>query len=162
MRIPVLVAAVLAAAATIGITSSSARGSAITMNSERDTTRTFTVVERAVTDTVIDNGTTGDSIGDLLGFGNPIYTAANTVKVGNDQGSCVRTAVGRAWECSWTTILDRGSLVVQGPFYDAADSTLAIIGGTGAWKNARGEMKLHARNPSGSEYDFTFAVTSQS
>jgi len=27
--------------------------------------------------------------------------------------------------------------------YDAADSTLAIIGGTGAYKRAQGQMKLH-------------------
>ena len=38
----------------------------------------FTVVERALTDAVIDLGATGDSIGDMLAFGNPVFNAANT------------------------------------------------------------------------------------
>ena len=44
----------------------------------------------------------------------------------------------------------QGSLVVEGPFYDTADSDLAITGGTGAWATARGQMHLHARNAAGS------------
>jgi allene oxide cyclase len=118
----------------------------------------FTVVEHADTDTVADTGPSGDSLGDLLAFGNPVFDAANRVQVGTDQGSCVRTKVGAAYECSWTTTLKNGSLVVQGPFFDHGDSTLAITGGTGIWKSARGEMKLHARNAAGTAYDFTFSV----
>ncbi|WKX06682.1 dirigent protein [Streptomyces sp. NL15-2K] len=118
---------------------------------------TFTVIEHADTDTVVDLGPRGDSIGDTLAFGNPVYDTAGS-KVGDSQGSCVRTKVGTAWECSWTTTLSGGSIVVQGPFYDAADSTLAITGGTGKWRTARGQMYLHARDAKGSAYDFTFAV----
>ena len=118
---------------------------------------TFTVVEHADTDTVIDLGPHGDSIGDTLAFGNPVYDAKGT-KVGSDQGSCVRTKVATAWECSWTTTLKGGSIVVQGPFYDASGSTLAITGGTGRWREARGQMHLHARDTKGSAYDFTFRV----
>ena len=33
---------------------------------------------------------------------------------------------------------------------------LAVTGGTGKYRGARGEMKLHARDAKGSEYDFTF------
>ncbi len=117
----------------------------------------LTVVEHADTDTVVDLGPRGDSLGDTLAFGNPVYDTAGR-KVGGSQGSCVRTKVGTAWECSWTTTLSGGSLVVQGPFYDAADSTLAITGGTGTWREARGQMHLHARDAAGSAYDFTFAV----
>ena len=36
--------------------------------------------------------------------------------------------------------------------------TLAITGGTGQWSGASGEMLLHARNPEGTEYDFTFML----
>jgi allene oxide cyclase len=119
---------------------------------------TFTVVEHAITDTVVDTGPAGDSLGDVLAFGNPVFDAANRHQIGNDQGSCVRTKIGAAWECSWTTILPGGSLVVEGPFYDAADSTLAITGGTGRWAAARGSMLLHARDAAGSSYDFSFSV----
>jgi allene oxide cyclase len=119
---------------------------------------TFTVVEHALTDTTADTGPTGDSLGDLLAFANPVFDAANTHQVGTDNGSCIRTAVGVSYECSWTTSLGGGSLVVAGPFLDAGDSTLAITGGTGRFRGASGEMRLHARNAAGSEYDFTFVL----
>jgi len=72
----------------------------------------------------------------------------------------VRTNVGEAWECNWTVILDQGSITVEGPFYDdLRDSQLAITGGTGAFREAGGEMTLHARNTAGTEFDFTYSVT---
>jgi hypothetical protein len=118
----------------------------------------ITVVEHAVSDTVADTGPTGDSQGDVLAFANPVFNRANTKQVGHDNGSCIRTAVGKAWECTWTTRLARGSLVVEGPFYDTRDSTLAITGGTGAYSQARGVMHLHARNSQGTAYTFAFVV----
>ena len=118
----------------------------------------ITVVERAVTDTVVDLGPTGDSRGDLLAFANPVFDRTNSNKVGRNQGSCVRTVVGKAWHCSWTTWLPRGSLVVEGPFYDTRDSALAITGGTGAFSRARGVMNLHARNAKGTLFTFRFDV----
>ena len=119
-----------------------------------------TVVEHAVSDTVVDLGAEGDSAGDLLAFANPIYDKANAKRVGRDQGSCVRTVVGKAWQCSWTTWLGNGSLVVEGPFYDAKDSVLAITGGTGAYSRARGVMHLHTRNASGTLITFRFDIHS--
>jgi len=121
--------------------------------------RTFTVVERATTDTVIDLGGAGDSIGDMLMFGNDVYNAANTTKVGRDEGVCFRTNPGLAWECTYTTILASGSITVQGPFYDdLRDSWLSITGGTGKYANARGQLTLHTRNALGTEFDFIFRV----
>jgi hypothetical protein len=107
-------------------------------------------------DTVIDNAPTDDSTGDTLGFGNTIYDASNTKIVGSDGGGCVRTVPGVSWECTWTTSLENGQITVEGPFLDAGDSTLAITGGTGAYRNASGTMDLHARDELGTEYDFTF------
>jgi hypothetical protein len=122
--------------------------------------RRLTVVEHADSDSVVDTGPAGDSLGDILAFGNPIYDAANAKQVGRDQGYCVRTNVGTSWECNWTVILDEGSLVVEGPFYDdLRDSQLAITGSTGDFRNARGEMTLHSRNAAGSEFDFIYRLT---
>ena len=118
----------------------------------------ITVVERAVSDTVVDVGPTGDSRGDLLAFANPVYNRTNSNKVGRDQGSCIRTVVGKAWQCSFTTWLAKGSLVVEGPFYDSRDSVLAITGGTGSYSRARGAMHLHARNAKGTLFSFRFTV----
>lgn len=118
---------------------------------------TFTVIEHADSDTVIDLGEKGDSIGDTLAFSNEIYDAENANVVGSSQGSCTRTAPGNAWECTWTNILEDGSIVVQGPFYDAEDSTLAITGGSEKYSGASGEMHLKARE-GGTEYELTFDV----
>ncbi|NYD40212.1 allene oxide cyclase family protein [Nocardioides panaciterrulae] len=143
-----LAATVAAGAVSVGATAASAATGG----------RHITVVEHAVSDTVTDTGRKGDSVGDLLTFANPIFNRADTKRIGHDNGSCIRTVVGKAWECSWTTRLPHGSLVVQGPFYDHRDSTLAITGGTGAYSRARGVMHLHARNKQGTAYTFAFVV----
>ncbi len=119
---------------------------------------TLHVVEHADTDTVADIAPAGDSIGDVLGFANPVFDEANQKQVGTDNGHCIRTAVGSAWECFWTLMLADGQITVEGPFFDTTDSTLAITGGTGAYSRARGQMTLHARNDKGTEYDFTYQI----
>ena len=116
------------------------------------------VVERAITDTEIDLDPQGDSIGDLIAFGNPVYDEQNQAQVGQSQGSCVRVVPGQLYECAWTTILPDGQITVQGPFADAGNTVLAITGGTGAYAGASGEMSLAARNAEGTEYDFVFSI----
>lgn len=118
----------------------------------------LTLVERADTDAVTDLGAKDDSAGDLLTFANPVYDAANKTKVGTDQGYCVRTVAGTAWECWWTLMVAGGQITVQGPFLDKGDSVLAITGGTGKYSTARGQMKLHSRNEKGTEYDFVYEL----
>ena len=114
------------------------------------------LVERAMTDTMVDLGAKGDSVGDLLTFANPIYDAANKTQLGTDQGYCVRVVVGKSWECFWTLILTGGQITVEGPFYDSGDSTMVVTGGTGKYAGAKGAMKLHARDAKGTAYDFTY------
>jgi hypothetical protein len=77
--------------------------------------------------------------------------------VGTDLGRCIRIEAGRSFECDWTTSLHGGQIAVDGPFYDDHDSVLAITGGTGAYKRARGEMLLRSRK-GGSEFDFMFKL----
>jgi hypothetical protein len=114
------------------------------------------VVERALTDTEIDLGPKGDSVGDLLTFANPIFDAANKVQLGTDQGYCIRVAVGKSWECFWTLILKDGQITVEGPFYDAADSVMVVTGGSGKYAGAKGSMKLHSRDAKSTSYDFVY------
>src|SRR4029077_18679692 len=100
-----------------------------------------------------------DSVGDVLAFANPVFDSKNAKQVGTDNGSCVRTAAGKAWECIWTMKLSDGQITVEGPFYDGGkDSTLAVTGGTGDFKEAGGQMTLHARNAEETEYDFTYEI----
>ena len=117
----------------------------------------LTLVEHADTDTVTDTGAKGDSVGDILTFNNEVFEDGKSA--GRDNGWCVRTVVGKSWECFWTTMLADGQITVEGPFLDAGDSTLTVTGGTGNYAGASGEMKLHSRNDKGTEYDFVFHLT---
>ena len=114
------------------------------------------VVERPVGETTVDLGAKGDSVGDLLVFANKVYDAANKTQLGTDNGYCVRTVVGKSWECFWTLTLKGGQITVEGPFMDSGDSLLAVTGGTGKYAGARGSMKLHPRDPTPTGYDFTY------
>ena len=116
------------------------------------------VVERALTDTTVDLGAKGDSVGDLLTFANPIYDAANKTKLGSDQGYCVRVVVGKSWECFWTLLLAEGQITVEGPFFDTGDSVMVVTGGTGKYAGAKGAMKLHSRDAKSTAYDFIYEL----
>lgn len=48
--------------------------------------------------------------------------------------------------------------MVEGPFYDSADSYLAVTGGTGMYGGARGEMLLHAPEPGWYIFNYTFRI----
>ena len=127
-------------------------------NNDNGTTR-LAVVERALTDFVIDTDQSAtDSTGDLLTFHNPVFNENNADRVGRDQGECVRIdPAGGTWECRWITWIDgRGSLTVEGPFFDTRDSVLAITGGTGGFRGATGQMRLHAR--SATVFAFVFQI----
>jgi hypothetical protein len=114
------------------------------------------VIEHPVGETTVDLGPKGDSIGDLLVFANGVFDAADKVQVGKDQGYCVRTVVGKSWECFWTLILKGGQITVEGPFMDEGDSLFAVTGGTGKYAGAKGSMKLHSRDAKSSSYDFVY------
>jgi dirigent-like protein len=115
------------------------------------------VVEHATTDTVVDLTANGDSTGDLLTFHNELFDEGNAEVVGSNQGDCIRIEVGVSWECRWVNFLEGGSVTVEGPFFDAGPSALAITGGTGAYRAARGSMRL-VPNEDGTEFTFIFRV----
>jgi hypothetical protein len=117
--------------------------------------RVFTVIEHATTDATTDTGAPGDSAGDILTFANDLFDRTDTHKVGTDQGYCIRVAVGTSYECNWTNSLAGGQITVEGPFLDAGDSTLAVTGGTGRYRDARGFMKLHGLE-NGTKFAFEF------
>jgi allene oxide cyclase len=120
--------------------------------------RSFTVIEHATTDTTIDIGAKGDSTGDLLTFHNRVFDRHDRHRVGRDQGRCIRIdPKAGTWECAWTVILRHGQLMVEGPFYDTRNSTLAVTGGTGRYRAARGEMRLRSR-AGGSKFAFAFKL----
>ena len=139
-------AALLAAVTAVGSGSRGSQG------------KSFTVVEHATTDATTDTGASGDSGGDILTFANEVFDAQDASKVGTDQGSCIRIVPGESYECTWTTTVRGGHITVEGPFYDKKNSTLAITGGTGRYRNARGTMDLEAR-AGGTKFGFVFHVS---
>jgi hypothetical protein len=99
-----------------------------------------------------------DAVGDILSFANPVFDAANKAQVASDQGFCIRTVVGKSWECMWTLMLKDGMITVEGPFHDTGDSLFAVTGGTGKYEGAKGHMKLHARDGHPDSYDFVYEL----
>ena len=150
MRKTLLVGAVVVAVIGTALTISFAGNRALTQPTR------LHVVERAITDKVINTGKRGDTSGDLLTFHNPIVNT-NGKRIGHDQGDCIRISPHQGtWDCRWLTYLaGRGAIMVEGAFFDGRDSTLAVTGGTQEFRNARGSMKLHARS-GGASYDFVF------
>jgi Allene oxide cyclase len=120
--------------------------------------KSFTVIEHATTDATTDTGAQGDSAGDVLTFANEIFNSTDARRVGTDQGYCIRVVPGTSYECNFTTFLPGGQIVVEGPFYDAKDSTLAVTGGTGRFRRARGTMDLHALE-NGTKFAFVFHLS---
>jgi allene oxide cyclase len=120
--------------------------------------KSFTVIEHATTDATTDTGSQGDTAGDVLTFANEVFDRTDARRVGTDQGYCIRVVPGTSYECNWTTFLPGGQIVVEGPFYDTKDSTLAITGGTGRFRRARGTMHLHALE-NGTKFAFEFHLS---
>jgi allene oxide cyclase len=120
---------------------------------------TVHVIEHAITDTENPGVGGKDVKGNVLTFNNPVFNVANTKQVGHDEGFCIRVAPAQGiWECLWTTFLKAGQITVQGPYYDTRNSVLSITGGTGAYRDSRGEMTLLSRD-GGKEYDFIFHLS---
>lgn len=114
------------------------------------------IVERPTDEVTVNLTTKGvDSVGDLLSFANPLFDVGNKIKVGTDQGFCVRTIVGKSWECNFTLSLKAGQVTVEGPFLDTGDSTFTVTGGTGKFVGAKGSLLLHTRPGKPDSYDFT-------
>ena len=149
----------------LAATAALAAGAVVAGTSSAKSTRahaagtTVHVIEHAITDTEIPTGGGKDVKGNILTFNNPVFNVANTKQVGHDEGFCTRIAPKQGiWECLWTTFLNGGQITVQGPYYDTRNSVLSITGGTGAYRNSRGEMRLLSRN-GGTEYDFIFKLS---
>jgi allene oxide cyclase len=138
--------------AAVGLTIAVVTGGASTTPGQ-----TIHVIEHANTDTLADVDPPGDSTGDVLTFHNPVFNAADSQQVGRDQGYCIRIKASStgSWECNFTTFLKNGHITVQGPFFDTKDSVLAITGGTGAYRDARGVMELRSK-AGGTKFAFIF------
>ena len=121
----------------------------------------LTVIEHVTDEVVVDLGDEGDTVGDTLVFNNELYDDKDANLIGNTNGSCIRTAVGKLWECTFTSTMEQGSLVVEGPFEESGRGTFSITGGTGDYSGASGQMTLTAAEDSTAEspkWQFVFEI----
>jgi len=94
----------------------------------------------------------------VLTFHNKVFDARDHGVVGSDQGHCIRIdPIGGSYECLYTTSLPGGQITVEGPFYDKRNSVLAITGGTGRYRAARGQLRLRSL-AKGTKFDFLFEI----
>jgi hypothetical protein len=151
--------AILGAASILALLAFGASGAAAEDSSTTEAKTFLHFVERASSDAVTNGDAEAAKVGNVLTFANPVYDAENDKVVASDMGYCVYLVKGKkSWECTWTTFVKGGSLTVEGPYSETHDTTLAITGGTGAYRGATGEMALHARNNHGTAYDFIFHI----
>src|SRR5260370_15719817 len=114
---------------------------ATTSSASADQQKVVHVVEHAITDTVQEFHPPHLSLGDVLGFHNPVFNAPDTKQVGVDNGHCIRTvATGKTeWDCFWTVFLAHVQITVEGPFFDdCTDTSLTLTGGSVGGHGAEG------------------------
>jgi hypothetical protein len=96
----------------------------------------------------VDLGVAGPSIGDQYIFDQPLLDADDQV-LGNNAGFCIRTQLDHSMQCQWTLTFANGSLQVAGRELDQGLSSLAIVGGSGEFQGAFGELQS-TKNTNGS------------
>jgi hypothetical protein len=87
-----------------------------------------------------DAGESGDSVGDILTFDQPLLDESMAA-IGNNSGMCIRTRVEHSFQCQWTLTFESGSIQVAGRELDQGTSTISIVGGTGIYSGISGEME---------------------
>lgn len=89
---------------------------------------------------LVDTGGSGDTVGDIVVFDQPLLDEHGQ-RIGNNSGSCIRTRPAHSYQCQWTLTLQDGSIQVAGREFEHGASPIAIVGGTGRYAGIRGEMQ---------------------
>jgi len=100
---------------------------------------------RVNTARLTDIGKTGDSVGDILTFDQPLLNA-DMKEIGTNSGTCIRTRVGHSFQCQWTLTVEHGSIQVAGRELDQGTSIISIVGGTGKYSGISGKMESTNNN----------------
>jgi hypothetical protein len=94
-------------------------------------------------DTFLDLGTPGLSQGDEFIFDDLVFTPDGSTQVGYDGGSCVIFDVTKPEEnCTVTFSLSDGDIMTQFLNSPPPAKTFAVTGGTGNYRNVRGQGEL--------------------
>ena len=127
-----------------------------TTSAPEDAGRVIHFTTKQVHQTLIDNGTAGFGVDDVVIFSNDLYQ--DGTKIGEDGGTCtvVRAAAGITMHCLGTNTLPDGQIAVQGLAAPGEPFELAITGGTGRYRGVRGQV--FGRNTSSTEMDIKLVL----
>jgi hypothetical protein len=104
---------------------------------------------------IVDIGPAGLSTGDLYVFSDDVFFAGDpATKVGRADGRCTLidpSPSSARFGCTIITSLPKGAITTEGTLINVpgTTSTGAVTGGTGEFRNARGEGVLHLGPPQG-------------
>jgi hypothetical protein len=105
----------------------------------------YDIVFRPTDQNYVDLGTPGPGVGDLLVFQDRILDRRGG-QVGVEGGSCTITALlpGDHFQthCVGTVSLPAGQIAFQGLVSDLPEKRMAVVGGTGRYRTAAGELTV--------------------
>ena len=107
--------------------------------------RVLKLISRATAiNNLVDTGPSGLSTGDLYVFSDQVFSAsAPDTQIGTLDGRCVLIdPSGFRFDCSFTGKLQDGDILAAGTLtlVEGSTSLVGVVGGTGAYRNARGEV----------------------
>jgi hypothetical protein len=127
-----------------GAVSASAAPTATTASAAKSTVLRYDIAFRPFEENVVDVGTPGAGVGDMLVFQDRILDHGR--QVGVEGGTCTITALleGGHFQtnCVGTVSLAAGQIAFQGLVTDAPDKHMAVVGGTGRYRDAGGELTV--------------------
>ena len=125
---------------------------------EKEHPTTFTILTKNHDVRVVDLGPSGPSHGDMRVGNSTAYNASGKKKVGRTDYICVLTDPAdesneqtQATRCSYTDTLPGGEIDIEGMVYRSdlsklpSENTDAIVGGTGKYVGAQGEVSQRIR-----------------
>jgi len=123
-------------------------------------TSEFVVISHDGVDKMIDLGDGGDSAGDMTVWTNALFDAKEAEQVGTSNGYCVNlSSTHGPWQCTFILSMKEGDVVITaaqasktGPY------TGAIVGGTGAYADARGEV-AYSPNQDRSKWSYSVKIS---
>ncbi len=140
-----LVIATLAALGALAV-----GGAAFASGSNDHSGRTITVIEKGTSANFVDLGAKGPSFGDEFFFQSQLWNADKTRQVGTNVGYCV-AQLGGVDHCQGTAKLAGGTIEWAGSVPGNAQRfRIAITGGSGAFREAEGQIAITNLNQSGS------------
>ena len=122
--------------------STAAPSPALPASSDITTAKTIVVISRNETETDIDNPPAGLSQGDEFVIHSPLFNRAGAT-VGTLDVHAVFTSIDPlAVQVLFTASLAKGQITAQGVGTEETGFTAAVTGGTGAYRNARGQVTV--------------------